>query len=186
MSPLRPLFCTGSDAKEIELQEAAIADAYLPDVPTEDRALARRLAGELRRGPGSAPRLHAIRERVREALASPSAGKGSRSPRYATEPERRVAWARALAADARAEAAASACNAARSGCASGGPGPAAPSRRSRTRRPTTPARRATWPPAGGGSTRRRRRGRAGPGATGSSGCENSPCFFPSRAPDCGA
>ena len=87
-----------------DLEEIDSAAAHLPDVSTEDRALARRLAGELRRGPGSAPRLHAIRERVREALAPPSTGKGSRSPRYATEPERRVAWARALAADARAEA----------------------------------------------------------------------------------
>ena len=91
-----------------DLEAIDSADAYLPDVPTEDRALARRLAGELRRGPGSAPRLHAIRERVREALAPPSAGKGSRSIRYVTEPERRVAWARALAADARAEAEAAA------------------------------------------------------------------------------
>lgn len=91
-----------------DLEEISGADAYLPDVSTEDRALARRLAGELRHGPGSAPRLHAIRERVREALAPPATGRGSRSIRHVTEPERRVAWARALAADARAEAEAAA------------------------------------------------------------------------------
>ncbi len=83
-----------------DLKKIDSAEAHLPGVSTEDRALARRLASELRRGSAVAPRLHAIRERVREAL--------SRSTRYVTEVERRVAWARELAADAGAEAAAAA------------------------------------------------------------------------------
>jgi len=89
------LACEVDDLEEITSVE------YLPDMSAEDRAHARRLAGELRHGSASDPRLHAIRERVREALAPPTHGPGSRSIQYVSDATRRMAWVKALAADAR-------------------------------------------------------------------------------------